>query len=284
MEHKTNRQTNKMMAIFGSPVMLLGLMLNIGCAKEKAADAPTAAAVVVDCARTACAPGTPGAPTGATGAENYSGSTVALTNVTGLSQMFYNSYPNNPTNIQINIDLSRTVDSVIISFVDGGKVVEAGLGTQFPDGTNTNSSYNGWVTEGSSRNYKGFFQDKYGAVVVVIDKVLNTGDGTASALVGGSVYFQNFGDNPAADSKCQSGQPAHYNGWTYVPDTCMASQLMCWQITYGPYDCRTFLSGSSVAMTSTAYPTNRGPTRTKSYVKLADFAGMSRAAANLPTP
>jgi hypothetical protein len=264
------------------------LMLNIGCAQEKKSEVPVAEpAVVLDCARSsACANGTPDAPggSGSNGAGGfYSGSTVALTNVVGLGQMFYNSYPNQPTNIQINVDLNRTVDSIIVSYTDNGKVVEAGLGIQFPSGSRTDNKLNGWVTEGSSQVYKGFFQDKYGAIVIVIDKVLNTGDGTASALVGGSIYFQNFGDNPVYDSSCQSGDLRY--------GTCFVSQKMCWEISYGPYDCRTFIVGrddssniGQVVPTSSSIPNNKGYTRTKSYVKLGDFTGLSRAAANLPTP
>ncbi len=258
------------------------LMLNVGCAAEKKSGTESAG-VVVDCARTTCdsTSGVPTAP-GGTGSGSdgsggfYSGATVALSNVQNLSTMFYNSYPSNPTNIQVNIDMNRTLDSVIISYVSNGKVTEAGLGIRFPDGTRENNQYNGWVTEGSSRVYKGFFQDKYGAVVVVIDKVLNGGDGTAAALVGGTIYFQNFGENPAYDSKCQSGDPRY--------GTCFMSQLMCWEIKAGPYDCRSFLVSNTVSMTSSAAPNNIGPSRTKTYLKLADFTGLSRTAANIPAP
>ncbi len=262
-------------------------MLNIGCAQEKKSEAPPEA-VVLDCARSSsCAtPGIPGAPGGSGSNGNggfTSGSTVALTNVTGLSQMFYNSYPNNPTNVQINIDMNRGVDSIIVSYTDNGKVVEAGLGTTFPGGSRTNNMHNKWITEGSQRIYKGFFQDKYGAIVIVIDKVLNAGDGTPSALVGGSVYFQNFGDNPVYDSSCQSGDVRY--------GTCFTAQKMCWEISYGPYDCRTFIVGpddskniGTVVTTSSPFPNNKGSTRTKSYVKLGEFNGLSRAASNIPLP
>lgn len=269
------------------------LMLNIGCAQEKKSADSAAVVPTVDCSRTTCANGTPDAPggSGSDGAGGYySGATVALTNVQNLSTMFFNAYPNNPTSIQVNIDMNRTLDAVIISYVDGGKVNEAGLGTRFPDdlgrqGTRVNNQYNGWVTEGSSKVYKGFFQDKYGAVVVVIDKVLNIGDGTPATNVGGTIYFQNFGDNPGADSLCQSGERA-YTRPNYRPyDTCMNTQLLCWEIQAGPYDCRSFLVGNSVVMNSATNPLGtRGPTRTKSYMKLGDFTGLSRAAANLPSP
>lgn len=259
------------------------LMLNIGCAQENKAGTETIVPpTATDCARTSCTGGgtLPDAPGGSNSGSDgnggyYSGSTAPMTNVQNLSTLFFNSYPNNPKNIQVNIDMNRTLDSVIISYTDNGKVVEAGLGTRFPNGTREDKQFNGWVTEGSSKVYKGFFQDKYGAVVVVIDKVLNAGDGSASASVGGSIYFQNFGDNPAYDSKCQSGDPRY--------GTCFAKQLMCWEISYGPYDCRSFLVSDKVVMTSAHDPLGtRGPSRTKSYLKLGDFNGLSRVLSNLP--
>ncbi len=284
----TLEMNQKLMMLLGTAV----LMLNIGCAQEKNAATDPTAVNVVDCSRSTTCGGTGGSPAapGGTGSGSdgeggyYSGSTAPLTNVQNLGTMFYNSYPNNPTNIQVNIDMNRALDSVIVSYTDGGRVVEAGLGIRFPNGNRENNQYNGWVNEGSARVYKGFFQDKYGAVVVIIDKVLNAGDGSASASVGGSIWFQNFGDNPAYDSKCQSGQMA-FQPPNYSPvDTCFMTQLMCWEIKAGPYDCRTFLSNGNVVMNSSATPTNRGPTRTKPYVKLGDFNGLSRAAANLPNP
>ena len=265
----------RLLTILGATV----LMLNIGCAEEN----PGAGALppTVDvCARTLCDSGGGGTPPppGASDGNGgyYSGGTAPLSNVSGLGTMFFNSYPNNPTNIQVNIDMNRTLDAVIVSYVDNGRVVEAGLGTRFPDGNRENKQYNGWITEGSSRVYKGFFQDKYGAVVVVIDKVLNAGDGSAAPFVGGSIWFQNFGENPANDSKCQSGDPRY--------GTCFAKQLMCWEILAGPYDCRSFLVGSSVVMNSSATPNNYGPHRSKPYQKLGNFTGLLRTAANLPNP
>lgn len=263
--------------------------MNIGCAKEKSNDgAPAAAAPVVACSRGECglgggglpdAPGGSGGIGGTGSAGYYSGATASLTIAgSALRQMFYNSYPNNPQNAQINLDISRKSDVVIISYIDNGKTVEAGMGVTFPGGSRQNEQYNGWVTQSVGMAaptpvYKGMFQDVYGAVVLVIDKTLNLGDGTAAQYVGGSVWFQNFGDGLYGESTCQSGDPRF--------GTCYSAQKMCWEITYGPYDCTTFRVGNTMVMNSTLYPTNQGETRTKSYQKLGDFSGLSRAAAGL---
>jgi hypothetical protein len=258
-------------------ILGLALLMNVGCAQEKNSGNASAPPPVVQppCERGCDAGGSnvPVAPGGSGGSNGqggyYSGATAAITNVQSLGELFFNSYPNNPQQIQVNIDMNRSRDSVIISYVDGGVYKEAGLGTQHPYSSHSNSSYNGWVTEGSSRVYKGFFQDEYGAVVVVIDKVLNVGDGQPAPYVGGSIWFQNFGDNPTYDNP-------HWKYWSEVRDR------MCWQITYGPYDCRTFLVGSSVVMNSSPDPTTRGPSRSKTFKKLGNFNGLSRVLANLP--
>lgn len=272
-------------------ILSLALLLNVGCAQEKTpegAPAPTPN-VPQDCTR-GCdtdddGDGVPGAPDGSGGSDGqggyYSGATAAMTNVQNLGELFFNSYPNNPQQIQVNIDMNRSRDSVIISYVDGGVYKEAGLGTQHPNLGRTNNAYNGWVTEGSSRVYKGFFQDEYGAVVVIIDKVLNVGDGQPAPYVGGSIWFQNFGDRG-----CWTAIQGNVNCDYYLQSP--GTGLLCWEITYGPYDCRTFLVGvtsknaGSVIMTSSPTPTTTGWTRTKSYKKLGEFNGLSRALANLP--
>ena len=257
--------------------LLLTTMLALsGCAKEnKPATASAPPPVTSDCSRGACDPGPggtlptppPGGGGGGGGGGTYSGATATLTASAGaLAQMFFNSHPNNPQQVRINVDMSRKSDIVVISFVDGGRVIAAGMGVVHPYSGVTNQSLNGWVSHNSTPVYKGFFQDQYGAVVLVIDKTVNTGDGTPAAFVGGSVFFQNF-DNGYPNNPLQG------------------PNLMCWQITYGPYDCRTFIVpggvGGTVNMTSSLYPNNKGETRTVNYQKLGDFIGLSRAAAGL---
>lgn len=282
--------------------MYLGMLItafNIGCAKEnKNSDSSLLAPVTPDCSRGQCTGGNglPGAPGGTGGGgSTYSGSSAALDVCGGvydagpsdcsasrkanaLKGMFYNSIPNNPTNIQINIDNSRKTDIVVISYTDNGRVVEAGMGVQFPGGSRQNEQYNGWVTQtvgmaSPGPVYKGFYQDQYGAIVLVIDKLLSDGDGQPAKIMAGSVWYQNFMDGLPGESACQSGDPRY--------GTCYVNQKMCWEISYGPYDCRTFLVNDAVNLISSLYPNNRGPTRSKSYVKLGNFSGISRAAAGL---
>lgn len=177
-----------------------------------------------------------------------------------LAELFYQSMPNNPTNIRINIDLRRTTNAVIVRYTDNGQYREAHFGTVHPYSGIQNAKYNGWVNQNGKSVWKGFFQDRWGAVVIVIDRLLSQGDGQPGQFVGGSIWFQNFNqywpNNP-------------YQG----------SEKMCWEISRGPYDCRTFLVSGNVQMVSSLYPNNRGPDRNVSYKKLGNFDGLSAAAA-----
>lgn len=255
------------------------LLLTAGCASEKAAPLPADPGTPGGTCRGCTAPtptdtgGTvPDAPTGTgtnpTQTGYDSGATATLEASTSmLAAMFYNSVPNNPTNIRINIDLNRTGEEVIISYMDNGQIHEAALGTVHPYNTSIRGSrYNGWTTNGSSPVWKGFFQDGYGAIVVVVDRYLGIGDGNAQML-GGSVWFQNFPE-------------ARYPSTQYAPF--QGSEKMCWEIVRGPYDCRTFLVNNAVTMNSSLYPNNIGPNAVQSYRKLGEFNGIARGAAGFP--
>lgn len=251
--------------------MTAALLINVGCASENQVDPGATAAAVpprvdgtpVD----ANGDGIPDAPMGTGNNQSQtgyaSGSTVAFNaNVGALRQMFYQSNPPSPTNIRINIDVSRKSESVIISFVDRGYIREAALGVQHPYSGKIDEQYNGWVNINGQSVYKGFFQDQYGAIVLVIDRALSQGDGQAGSILGGSVYFQNFYESP---------YQAPYQG----------PLEMCWNIKRGPYDCRTFLISGAVNMLKSLYPdpNDYGPNRSFGYTKLGDFDGLNRTAA-----
>jgi hypothetical protein len=235
------------------------------CASQKQDDTSAAGTNRTACSGSTCTttivPGTTGTGTdpGTTGYS--SGSTASLTlNGSALGRMFYNSQPVSPTNPRINIDLSSNTEAVIVSYVENGKLHEAAFGTKNPNPSSTvsNQIYNGWVTEDSTNVWKGFFQDEFGAIVLVLDKSLSQTDGTATSILGGSIWFQNFQQSP-------------------YQNPLQGPLKMCWEITAGPYDCRTFMVGSTVNVTSSMYPNNYGPNKVVGYEKLGDFGGISRA-------
>lgn len=240
-------------------IAAVALGLGAGCAKDSGGGGTVAAVPAATCVGCVVTPTVPGT-TVTSGTYSGSSAAIALSSTATLAKLFFNSNPNNPTDVRINIDLNRGSDSVIISYVDGGKVVESAFGTTHPWSGVSDKSFNGWVLQGSSLVWKGFFQDTYGAIVLVVDNFVTQGDGQPGNLLGGSVWFQNFN--------------------RYYPNFGLQGPLkMCWQIEMGPYDCRSFLVGDSVQVTSSQYPNNRGPDANMYYEKLGTFSGISKSAA-----
>ena len=211
-------------------------------------------------------PGTIPTPPGSTPGAGTN--TVPLVASAGaLSGMFFKSGGvSNPTNIQLSMSVSNSgagyAGTTTISFSDNRGSHSAALSTTHPSYTSTsNAEYNVWL---NSTQWHGFFQDLYGAIVVVIDHTTATGDGSIGKL-GGKVYYQNFG---------QTGVQGPLR--------------MCWQINpvgganTAPYDCRTFLTsfadGSMPDTMSSLYPNNAGQGR-PAYAVLGTFEGLSQAAA-----
>ncbi len=233
----------------------------VGCAKEKkqAAVAPP--------------PGNGALPLPPGSGGNTGGDTskvgdneVDMSNVSNasLGEMFFKSPINKPQNLRFGMDVSKQGDgyggNVWVTFEDGGVTRKAMMSTRHPSYPGTaNTKHNIWFDYNGKNAFHGFFQDLYGAMVIVIDSTIDLGDGQPSALVGGSVWFQNFG-----------------------PVGIQGPLKMCWEISIGPFDCRTFLVGSKVVTASALYPNNYGndsiPDR-QPYRKLGDFGGMLRSEA-----
>lgn len=230
-----------------------------GCAKKKGA-ASTPPAI---CERD-CDPTNPGG--GGGGPVEYgTGSEVPL-NIVGLTrfkEFFFQSPVYNPQNIRVGMGVGDEGGGgyggeVWVSFEDNGRTRSAVLSTYHPHGTGvSDASKNIWFTYNGQSVWHGFFQDVYGAVVVVIDNAFGLGDGDPAAAVSGSIWFQNFGYTGAPQGPLQ----------------------MCWNISMGPYDCRTFIVGGQVQTTSALYPNNYGnnsnPPR-QPYRKIGEFYNMPR--------
>ena len=260
-------------------LMIAAVIALVGCASEKSQNANSTNGVLTTtrCATTSTYCETPidangdgiaDVPTGTgtspstTGYDYGSTASISL-NGSALARLFYNSRPVNPTNVRININLGSVSDAIIVSYVENGILKEAHFGTKHPNNSYSNAKFNGWVVQDGQNVWKGFFQDAFGAVVLVVDKYLSQGDGQAATILGGSLWFQNFQE---------SSQQNPIQG----------PLKMCWEIYAGPYDCRSFLTGSApgtVTMTSSLYPTTRGPNKSLNYEKLGDFAGISRTSA-----
>jgi len=238
-------------------------LLGVGCAKEfHATDNTTVVQpAVVNPTYPVGAP--PGQGAGSAGDSWAYGNTVAFT---PDSLEIFNTYAathplNNPTNVRINVNLvdvggGHFGGQVKLAYEDAGKYYEG----YFAAGTGKNQSftssgtskdnglyhaqYNTWFEGGGK--FSGYFQDAYGAVVLVIDSVVSEGDAQGNAYVSGSLWFKNFTKSMAPQG----------------------SERYCWFIYAGPYNCRS----ETVMSKSNVYPSD-------GYRRLGTFTGLTKSKA-----
>lgn len=242
----------------------------VGCAKQKAYVAPPAPDVSGERVDDVVPPGQEVQP-------QYGTNTVSLDSVStvNLRKFFFKNPPNNPTNIRVFVDVANSGDGyageIKVQFDDNGVTRQAVLTSQHPYSGVSDASLNQWFNWNGKQSFHGIYQDSAGAVVLVIDSSLSLGDGSGSAILGGSIWFQNFG----------------YTGAAQGP------QKMCWEIQIGPYDCRTFIKGDTrydravvdtySSLYPTTYTTGGDATTTGSagnrpaYTKLGTFSGLLRS-------
>jgi len=225
----------------------------VGCAKENKSGGGTGVPYV-----TPPPPGTPWTPpTNGPGQGNNNNqfgasATLSITSVSTMSQ--YTQRPmNNPTNIRVNVNLVSTGNNsngtpiyggtVSVSYIDSGYSYNG----SFTSGTTAEStSYNIWYNFGGTKAFHGFFEDFMGGLILVIDQVIDLGDGGGMQdLAGGSVWFKNF-------------------GLTYAPHP----PTYCWFVSLGPYDCRSWPWGDGVNPYQQITPNN-------GYIQLGTFSGLS---------
>lgn len=232
-----------------SLTILLALMaLNIGCAKKSSPKATAAAPQVVIPPNGGpyVPPGT--GPGEGPGSSFQYGGTASIT-IVSLSRMSeYTGRPmNNPQNIRLNINLTKEGSNyyggvATIRYEENGYTYEG----YFTSGSGDKARYNIWFNSGGQNVWHGVFEDFMGGLVVVIDQIIDLGDGGgAQDTVGGSIWFKNF-------------------GLTYAPHP----PTYCWFVSLGPYDCRPWPSGDGMSTTMSADPQ-------AGYKKLGTFSGLN---------
>ncbi|MGZ3770572.1 MAG: hypothetical protein ACXVCP_13375 [Bdellovibrio sp.] len=176
----------------------------------------------------------------------------------------FNSYVamhplNNPTDFKITVDLQevsnkRYAGTVKISYIDTGYnytgTFEAGSGTNqdlynLKDAGLLEAEFNRWFIINNNYYFSAFFQDAYGAIVLVFDNYVNQGDAQGGGIMSGSVYYKNFAQSYAQQSPYRK----------------------CWYIYEGPYDCR----ADAVIYKNAVYPGD-------GYRKLGTFSGLQQSA------
>ncbi|AHI06210.1 hypothetical protein BDW_08550 [Bdellovibrio bacteriovorus W] len=177
----------------------------------------------------------------------------------------FNSYValhplNNPTNFQLTVDMEnvgngRYAGNVKISYQDTGYQYQgsfdAGHGQNesikgLHDNGLMEAEFNRWFIINGKYYFSAYFQDQYGAIVLVFDNYVNQGDGQGSGTVSGAVYYKNFAQSYAPQSPYRK----------------------CWYIYQGPYNCR----ADAVINKNSPYPGN-------GFRKLGTFSGLSKSAA-----
>src|SRR5690606_19019016 len=115
---------------------------------------------------------------------------------------------NNPLDLRISVKMEHAGNSryggmMMISYYDNGQYNTGHfyVGT----GTTPNSSslpshlrnkayseYNRWFSWNGKQVFHAFFQDSYGAIMLIIDDTLNLGDGFGTQEVSGEIWYKNF--------------------------------------------------------------------------------------------
>lgn len=242
---------------------LIAVFTGVGCnsKKNEVATPPVETPVVSNPTET----GTPsGGGTDGGGITESAGDTVDFVPVDFATfNTYVGTHPlNAPKNIKITANLKgdetyHYSGAVKISYEDNGQTWTGTFESSadknqdisgLRDNGELESKYNYWFVKDTKTVFSGLFQDQYGAIVFIVDKTLNQGDGQGSTFVSGSVYFRNFAQSQATQSPYRK----------------------CWYIYAGPYDCRT----DTVIYKSGLYPTTA-----EGYRKLGTFSGMTRSKA-----
>ncbi len=149
---------------------------------------------------------------------------------------------------------------------------------KFKSGKDDNARYNVWFKKSGTDYFHGFFQEKYGALILIVDSVTPTVESrdtsTQSTLYNGSIWVMQFRTTFKGKNSCNNHDQKYvfqYNkelqvGQERLP---MPSELKyrCWFMTNGPYDCRTWRSGQGVDTFKDIYPDS-------CYEKMGTFIGL----------
>lgn len=228
-------------------------LLASGCAKESKNNNVNNGNII--------APGGAGvvpAPIGAGTSTSSTGITFVPVSLAEMNTYVATRPLNYPTDFRIALNLQdngqgRYSGDVRISYTDVGRRYEGVFTAEnslnvnlsgLRDSGVNDSTYNYWFMMGSNKVFSGFFEDDIGSIVLIIDNVVDQGDGQGGSSVSGQVWYRNFAQSLAPKSPYRS----------------------CWFITSGPYNCRS----NHVIQKSALYPTD-------SYRKLGSFSGYVKA-------
>ncbi len=242
-------------------VALVAMMAFFGCARKRTGSSlPEPIPTTVPVARDGVVPDIPDTTDPLNPGANVwsSGGSAAFIPVSNsVFDTWVNGHPVEPQNALINVSLTPAsgkgtyYGTVKIRYQHSGVTYEATLKSGSETyGGNDYYKYNYWYNNGEKKVFSAFFEDRVGAIVLIIDQYIDLGDGGGATMVGGEVWFKNF-----------TGSWANYDegaGWA-------DAVLPCWFRTIGPYDCR---SHSIINKTSLV--------PSEGYQKLGRFSNMDK--------
>jgi hypothetical protein len=246
-------------------IVLLGTLLAAcgGSNKKKGGESANTNGTDTGAGNPYVPPVTEAGPGFSPGGDFRFGGTANLT-VTNSSLTEYTDVGvNAPTDVKVNINLKKYGSGyggvVAVTFKDNGNtyvdyfssLVEPG---SLVSSNEKNNQYNIWYQKDGKYIFHGFFQDFWGAIIIVIDNVVDLGDGQGPTdQATGSIWFKNF-------------------PYRYEPE----SPTSCWFVSNGPYSCQAwrqkrtkdYVTHYFVDPTTSLYPD-------QGYQKLGDFSGLS---------
>lgn len=185
------------------------------------------------------------------------GQTVAFKPVSfSVMNTYVGTHPlNDPSDYKINIQLTKIPNTLFYSgkiklgYYDASiwfqTIFETGDGRNVKcsnclDNNEYEAKFNYFYDASGKKVFSGYFQDKYGGVIVVLEPAAGSGDADSGAYKG-SLFFRNFGQTFATQS----------------------SYRKCWFIYEGPYTCKSGTADSKSNYTSFS-----------EYTKLGTFTGI----------
>ena len=274
--------------------LIIPAMLMVGCAEEKKkkSSTNTGGGVIVD----VCNPAVEDCngvvnPCLTTDCNVVAGTAVTVTNI---SLSAYRSLRKNtslnsssiPTDMKFALDVYKAgqgfAGDMAISFTANNQKITMGGTTILSSNAYSDtaiaedSKYNVQFANGT---WHGFFDGREPVLgyantaitirnfIVVVDAIEGGSEGDGAPLTGrGSIWFRNTPNNPEYCYNPPYG--ISYDAYYASCGAAYLSPTVCWKVSLGPNDCRTWKNGNDVNTFQALYPGSE-------YTKLGNFSGLN---------
>ncbi len=165
---------------------------------------------------------------------------------------------------------------------------------RFESGTGDNAKYNIWFKKNDKSYFHGFFQERDGSAIVVIDRktqVLDNPDNpNPPNLYSGSIWVMMFRTTFKGQNSCNNRDQHYVSIYNKLVSSCKTNSFnqnchllgygrehlptlsernkKCWFISTGPFDCKTWREGNGVNTFKAVEPDGN------CYMKFGEFHGL----------